>query len=140
MTDEQRQPTTAELVDVLQRAVALVRNHFAVTTARLGVTPVQAKALGHLAEPLTLKELSARLGADLSNTATSIDRLESQGLVQKQIHPTDRRARLVTLTAAGEALRTQLDEQVFGAVPALAVLDANQQRELYALLELVVSQ
>ncbi|WP_040860808.1 hypothetical protein [Nocardia niigatensis] len=60
--------------------------------------------------------------------------------MRKQIHPTDRRARLVTPTPAGEALRAQLDEEVFGAVPALAVLNENQQRELYALLELVVSQ
>ncbi|GAB2508808.1 MarR family winged helix-turn-helix transcriptional regulator [Nocardia heshunensis] len=140
MTDAQRQPTTAELVDVLQRAVALVRNHFAASTTRLGVTPVQAKALGQLAEPLTLKELSARLGADLSNTATSVDRLESQGLVRKQIHPTDRRARVITLTDSGEALRAQLDAEVFASVPALAVLDDRQRRELYALLELVVTQ
>lgn len=140
MSDTQRQPSPAELVDVLQRAVALVRNHFAATTTRLGVTPVQAKALGQLAEPLTLKELSARLGADLSNTATAIDRLEAQGLVRKQVHPTDRRARVVTLTEAGEKVRTQLDEQLFSSVPALAVLDDRQQRELFALLELVVSQ
>lgn len=37
-------------------------------------------------------------------------------------------------------LRAQLDEEVFGSVPALAVLDDRQRRELYALLEHVASQ
>lgn len=38
-----------------------------------------------------MKDLSARLGADVSNTAATVDRLESQGLVRKDPHPTDRR-------------------------------------------------
>ncbi|MEW1737433.1 MarR family winged helix-turn-helix transcriptional regulator [Nocardia beijingensis] len=139
MSEPQEAPSMAELVDVLQRAVGLVRAHFAATTARLGVTPTQAKALGRLATPLTPKDLSRQLGADLSNTASMVDRLEALGLVRKEVHPSDRRARLLTLTARGEELRETLDREVFGNVPALAVLDEPERRQLYGLLRRVVS-
>jgi DNA-binding MarR family transcriptional regulator len=127
-------PSPAELVDALQQVVGLVRAHFAAHTARLGVTPVEAKTLNQFAEPMTLKELSRKLGADLSNTAGTIDRLESRGLVRKEIHPTDRRARLLTLTEEGQVLRRQLDRAVFSQVPALDVLTPPQRRQLHALL------
>ncbi|MBU3064361.1 MarR family transcriptional regulator [Nocardia sp. NEAU-G5] len=95
--------------------------------------------LNQFTEPMTLKELSTRLGADLSNTATTVDRLESRGLVRKEIHPGDRRARLLTLTDDGHALRQKLDAEVFRSVPALEVLDARARRELHDLLKQVVS-
>lgn len=37
-----------------------------------------------------------------------LDRLEQRGLIQRQKHPDDRRAILIVLTAAGEALRDPL--------------------------------
>ncbi|WP_063050499.1 MarR family winged helix-turn-helix transcriptional regulator [Nocardia arthritidis] len=139
MSEHRETPSTAELVDVLQRAVGLVRTHFAAATARLGVTPAQARALGRLATPLTPKDLSLQLGADLSNTASVVDRLEALGLVRKEIHPSDRRARLLTLTDRGEELRKTLDREVFGDVPALAVLDEAERKQLYGLLRRVTT-
>jgi DNA-binding MarR family transcriptional regulator len=55
-------------------------------------------------------------------------------LVRKDIHPTDRRARLLTLTEEGQVLRRQLDKAVFSQVPALDVLTPRQRRQLHALL------
>lgn len=133
-TNSGMDPSPAELVDELQQVVALVRAHFGAHTARLGVTPVEAKTLNQFTEPMTLKALSMKLGADLSNTASTIDRLESRGLVRKEIHPTDRRARLLTLTEEGQGLRRQLDKAVFSNVPALDVLTPSQRRQLHSLL------
>ncbi|MFX0575349.1 MarR family winged helix-turn-helix transcriptional regulator [Nocardia nepalensis] len=132
-------PSTSELVDVLQQTVGLVRAHFAAATAQLGVTPVQAKALRQLTEPITVKDLSTRLGADVSNTATTVDRLESQSLIRKDPHPTDRRARIVTLTDEGRRVLAKLEESAFSNVPALAALNPQQRRDLYTLLKRAIS-
>lgn len=134
---EDAPPTTTQLVDALQRAVGLVRSHFAAATASVGVTPVQAKALRQLSQPTTLKDLSGLLGADVSNTSSTIDRLEALGLLRKETHHNDRRARVITLTGEGERTREQLEEVAFSTVPALDVLTPEQQRDLYRLLGLV---
>ncbi|MFI9414330.1 MarR family winged helix-turn-helix transcriptional regulator [Nocardia gamkensis] len=83
----------------------------------------------------TTPSVAARPGADLSNTASVVDRLEAQGLVRKEIHPSDRRARLLTLTDRGEELRKTLDRDV----PALAVLDEAERKQLYGLLRRVTT-
>jgi DNA-binding MarR family transcriptional regulator len=132
-------PSTAELIDALQATVGRVRAHFAAATSQLGVTPVQAKALRRLAEPLTLKDLATQLGADVSNTSSTIDRLEAQGLVRKETHRADRRARVITLTEDGRRVRDTLQEVAFGRVPPLDVLGPDQRRELYALLKLTAT-
>jgi len=132
-------PTTAELIDALQTTVGRVRAHFAATTAQVGVTPAQAKALRQLSEPLTLKDLSAQLEADVSNTSNTVDRLEAQGLIRKEAHLTDRRARLLTLTDDGRRVRQALQEATFARVPALDRLDDSQRRELYELLRIANS-
>jgi DNA-binding MarR family transcriptional regulator len=132
-------PSAADLVEALQTTMGLVRAHFAAATAQLGVTPVQAKALGRLSEPVTLKELAARLDADVSNTSSTVDRLESLGLLRKAVHQDDRRARLLTLTAEGDRVRQALQEAAFDRVPPLERLDLRQRRELYALLKITAT-
>jgi DNA-binding MarR family transcriptional regulator len=132
-------PGTAELIDALQATVGLVRAHFAAATASLGVTPSQAKALRQLSEPLTLKELAARLGADVANTSGTVDRLEARGLLRREIQHADRRVRQLTLTDEGQRLRHALQEAAFSKVPPLERLDRDQRRELYALLKLTAS-
>ncbi|MFI6368283.1 MarR family winged helix-turn-helix transcriptional regulator [Nocardia sp. NPDC050630] len=138
-TGADENPSNAELVQALQQAVGLVRAHFAAATARAGVTPVQAKVLRELSDPLTLKDLSARLGADLSNTSGTVDRLESQGLLRKLPHQTDRRARLLTLTPTGERIRQTLEDLAFSTVPPLDVLSQRQRHDLNTLLRLITS-
>jgi DNA-binding MarR family transcriptional regulator len=127
-------PTTSELVAALQRAIDLVRSHFAVATAGAGVTPVQAKALGALSQPTTVKDLAALLGADVSNTSSTIDRLEALGLVAKEVDRNDRRARLITLTERGTHVRAKLEETAFNTVPAFKSLSAQERTELHRLL------
>jgi DNA-binding MarR family transcriptional regulator len=135
--DDAAEPTDAELVDLLQVAVARVRAHFGGVTAQVGVTPTQAKALRYLDEPITLSDLTARLGADMSNTSTVVDRLEAQGLLRRETHGLDRRSRLLTLTAEGIRVRRTLQEAAFDHVPALAALAAEQRRQLFTLLTVI---
>ncbi|MCX4094441.1 MarR family winged helix-turn-helix transcriptional regulator [Nocardia sp. alder85J] len=129
--------TTGELVDALQHAVGLVRSHFAAATAAAGVTPVQAKVLRQLTRPTTVKDLATQLGADISNTSSTIDRLETLGLVEKQTGSIDRRVRLITLTDHGRRVRTTLDDVAFNSVPALENLSTSERYDLYRLLRKV---
>jgi DNA-binding MarR family transcriptional regulator len=74
----------------------------------LGMSFVRSKALRRLAKgPLTLRGLAEELTTDAPYTTIIVDDLEARGLLERTPHPTDRRAKLVSLTTAGiEAART----------------------------------
>ena len=101
--------------------------------ARLGITGAQAAALREMAGPMSISELAGRMGCEASNAAVVVDRLERQNLVERREHPTDRRARLLSLTAEGTALRKKLLKVLTEAPLFLALTEPEQD----ALRELV---
>src|SRR5438270_10569743 len=52
--------------------------------------------------PQPVNEIGRRIELTSGAITTAVDRLESRGLVTREAHPGDRRARIVRLTAAGE--------------------------------------
>ncbi len=98
MTDE------SELPMALRAAyVALHRrseSHF----AQYGVTADQFVLLATLARgnALTQRELARRMPSDPSTVRAMLVLLEKQGLVRRDSHPSDSRARTAALTAAGK--------------------------------------
>jgi DNA-binding MarR family transcriptional regulator len=76
----------------------------------LGVSPGDLKALMRLvpgeAEPM--RALAVTWRCDASTVTWIVDRLEGRGLVERRMHPTDRRIKAVALSAEGERLRAQL--------------------------------
>src|SRR5436190_4174227 len=52
--------------------------------------------------PQPVNEIGRRVELTSGAISTAVDRLESRGLVTREAHPSDRRARIVRLTAAGE--------------------------------------
>jgi DNA-binding MarR family transcriptional regulator len=71
--------------------------------AKLGVTADQFVLLATLVRghALTQRELAARMPSDPSTVRAMLVLLEECGLVSRNTHPTDGRARTVALTAAG---------------------------------------
>ncbi len=71
--------------------------------AKLGVTADQFVLLATLVRghALTQRELAARMPSDPSTVRAMLVLLEERGLVSRNTHPTDGRARTVALTAAG---------------------------------------
>jgi DNA-binding MarR family transcriptional regulator len=71
--------------------------------AEHGVTADQFVLLATLArgDALTQRELAARMPSDPSTVRAMLVLLEKQGLVSRDAHPTDSRARTVALTKAG---------------------------------------
>jgi MarR family 2-MHQ and catechol resistance regulon transcriptional repressor len=53
--------------------------------------------------PQPVNEIGRRIGLTSGAITTAVDRLESCKLVVREAHPTDRRARVVRLTARGAA-------------------------------------
>jgi DNA-binding MarR family transcriptional regulator len=70
---------------------------------KLGVTADQFVLLATLAKghALTQRELAARMPSDPSTVRAMLVLLEERGLVARDTHPTDGRARTVALTATG---------------------------------------
>lgn len=93
------------LVTGLSRQIA---DHVRERAATLGLTAAQATALRELTGPMTMRELADRMSCEPSNATFVIDRLEKQGLLERNPHPTDRRAKRLVLTAAGTKLRERL--------------------------------
>ena len=52
--------------------------------------------------PQPVNEIGRRIELTSGAITTAVDRLESRGLVTREAHPSDRRARIVRLTAAGK--------------------------------------
>ena len=75
-----------------------------------GVSPARLRLLGvlHCRGPQIMSEVSDELGVTARNVTALVDGLESEGLVRRAPHPTDRRATVIELTAQGMATATAL--------------------------------
>lgn len=126
---------------LLQLAFERVHAHFAAVVAELDLAPMQAKALHELdgAQPISMRELATRLGADPSNVTGLIDRLEARGLVERRPDPNDRRVKGLALTSAGARLRQRLFARLYSAPRSLAELSQRDQRCLRDVLERIVA-
>jgi DNA-binding MarR family transcriptional regulator len=79
--------------------------------ARYGVTADQFVLLATLArggEALTQRELARRMSSDPSTVRAMLVLLAARGLVERETHPTDARARTVALTAKGRGAYRRL--------------------------------
>ena len=108
--------------------------------AKLGVTADQFVLLATLARghALTQRELAARMPSDPSTVRAMLALLEERGLVSRNTHPTDGRARTVALTESG----LRKFRQVFKAGQAIRVqmvgsLSTEETKSLVKLLRRV---
>jgi DNA-binding MarR family transcriptional regulator len=104
----------------------------------LGLSFIRVTVLRHVAQaPLTLRELSGALGIDPPYATVVVHDLSERGLVERIPHPTDRRARLVTLTPAGRAAAERAESLLREPPAGLVALPADQLRELARVLAAV---
>lgn len=122
-----------ELCGLIARLNQRMDSHIRQVADTLGITASQAVALRELADPMTLTELAEHMGCETSNAGYVIDRMEKQRLVQRGPHPSDRRAKILTLTADGRRCRTNVLDALSQDAP-IDTLSAAEQRTLVALL------
>jgi DNA-binding MarR family transcriptional regulator len=64
-------------------------------------------------DPISQKELAARLRCNPSPVVDPTDRLEEAGSVVRQANPADRRVNVLVVTAKGNRVREELSERLF---------------------------
>ena len=94
-----------------------------------GLSPVSAWALVQLDpdNPISQKELAARLHCNPSTVVDPTDRLEVNGLAIRRPNPTDRRVNVLVVTPRGRQVREELIERLFEPPAAFRRLPASEQ-------------
>jgi DNA-binding MarR family transcriptional regulator len=121
-----------QLADLLHGLTRRLRHAQAERLAPLGLTPAQERALRMIArgtEPLRMTELADRLGIVPRSVTTVVDALEEAGLVRRETDPRNRRAILLLLTPAGDAVRDELRESRRRAAQDLFAPLSEQDRK-----------
>jgi DNA-binding MarR family transcriptional regulator len=131
-----------ELADrAWQRMRALVHEHDsrrARASTALGLSETRVEALrlvAAAAEPLTMGQLAARLHTDRPYASVVVDDLERHGLVARKRHPTDRRVRIVSVTAEGRRVAGRAEQMLGGYREQLRALPPAELAALERALE-----
>lgn len=81
-----------------------------IAEAGLGLTPGEGRTLVHIARAGVVRQtvLAERMGVEAMTVTGYLDRLEAKGMVRREADPVDRRAKLVHLTEAADAMLTDI--------------------------------
>jgi len=116
-----------------------VRATYEKIASSLGLTPVQARAVHFLEQPVPMRALASHLECDASNVTGVADRLEAQGYIER-VSGRDRRVRLLQLTPSGQTLRADLAERVAHAPSPADRLTPAERTQLHTLLDKMLAQ
>ncbi|WP_027946717.1 MarR family winged helix-turn-helix transcriptional regulator [Amycolatopsis taiwanensis] len=102
---------------------------------RLGMSFGKVKALRRIAAgPLTMRQLAEELITDRPYATLLVDDLERRGLVERTVHPDDRRCRLVRATREGRRAAALANRILGEPPPALLALPASDLAALDRIL------
>jgi DNA-binding MarR family transcriptional regulator len=112
--------------------IVLTADHRISVLGRLGLTPNDSRALISLDERAgrTMRSLATEWECDASTATWIVDRLEAKGLAERKGEPTDRRVKLVVLTAQGATIREDMIAGTYTPPPEMLTLDTEQLRSL----------
>jgi MarR family transcriptional regulator, transcriptional regulator for hemolysin len=129
-----------DLSFLLAHTSHVLATRMAAAFAEIGITPREYCVLAHaLGGQYTQVELAALADLDKTTMLNTMDHLERAGYAERQPSPTDRRARIITVTdagagqvAAGHEIADQVHREVLAALP-------ESQRQVFtgALISLV---
>lgn len=86
-------------------------------------------------EPLTVKQVAHHATIDAPAATVAINDLEQRGLVVREVDPSNRRSKLVSLTEDGRAVVAAIDAVDDPAPETLAALADDDLKVLLAVLE-----
>jgi DNA-binding MarR family transcriptional regulator len=116
-----------DLVDVYDRA-------YEAAARTVSLSAAHACVLGRLDEGRAMGALAEELGCDASNITQIVGRLEALGLVTREAHPQDGRARLVSRTRQGDETARRFESAFAFARTAVGRLSLDEQDQLTVLL------
>jgi len=105
-------PPWLRVESTLMATARLVREAFDARLTPLGLNLTQASLIGYVAEfgPTTQTHLADRLGIGRAAIGSTIDRLQTRGLVERHPDPLDRRVWRVDITDRGRELAAEVAE------------------------------
>ena len=133
-------PDRRRLPPLLRRAWYGLNQAFRRRLAHLGITPDQFTVMRTLLEAggITQRELTQLMSSDPNTVASLVERMEHAGLLERNAHETDRRARSLRLLPTGRRkYEDARDIAVDLQSEALAVLQVNRREEFLEHLALV---
>ena len=118
-----------ELFRQLERRLGLLDQ---IQSSCCGLTLSQCHALVEIgqASPLSLSDLSQRLGIDKSTTSRVVDTLVVGGMVERVPQPEDRRSVVLSLTTTGKENLSRIEgemDRLFGIVLASIPVEKRAQ-------------
>lgn len=125
---------TRDLGVKLFRVVRRMEQDFEAVAASLGLTPLRARTLLGLEQPIPMRDLASGMSCDASNVTGLADRLERLGLIER-IPGVDRRVKLLSLTEQGRSLRAELADRVDAGSTMYARLAKAERAQLDSLLD-----
>lgn len=149
MNGPTRDPTPSPLGIQAQPGHAIRRLHqiavalFLQETAEHGITPVQYAALQTIQDQpgIDQRTLARLIAQDTSTTAGVLERLEARGSIRREPSPTDRRARLLSITAEGAALlRAVVPGMLRAQERILAPLPAADRRRFMQMMQRLITE
>jgi DNA-binding MarR family transcriptional regulator len=121
---ENEEALNGDVMDALVELIKYAGNLGQAIGARFGLTGSDVMALHKLDAPISMKELSQRLGCDASFVTVIADTLEKHGLARREPSLLDRRSKNIVLTEQGRAVQAQVTREVTARMPwcnALAI-------------------
>jgi MarR family transcriptional regulator, 2-MHQ and catechol-resistance regulon repressor len=117
------------------RALSLVAQRSIVNTGLCLTDFAALEALLHKG-PLTISEIQDKVHLASGSMTAAVDRLERLGLVVRKSSPSDRRARIVKLTAEGKRLAASCFERHAKDLEALmSALSEKEMEQIYGSLK-----
>jgi MarR family transcriptional regulator, transcriptional regulator for hemolysin len=130
----------ADLMLLLGQASHVLATELTARLVEVGITPRAHCVLAHaLSGEFTQGDLAEACGLDKTTMVVTLDELERAGLARRQLSSTDRRARIISVTAAGKRKVAQADAivtRVYGDV--LSVLPAAERQAFVSALRRLV--
>ena len=130
-------PTSTEAYAVARRLHQVTdasRQAFASLVSDHGLSAPQARLILRLFEPTPMRDLADHLACDKSNVTGIAARLIERGFITAA-PGSDRRVKLLKLTASGRRLRAELERQVAETSPAMTRLSEAERQALVRLLD-----
>jgi DNA-binding MarR family transcriptional regulator len=125
----------AHAFETMRRLVLEQEDRRGEVAEALGMSFSRSKALRRLVDgPLRMSDLTSGLATDKPYTTLIVDDLERRGLVQRSIHPDDRRCKVVTITEAGREAAERAEAILARPPQSLLALDVGELAALERLL------
>jgi len=131
MTEEE---LNTQVMDALIELVKTMGSLGQSVGANYGFNGSEAMALYKIDEPVSMKELSQRLGCDASFVTVIADSLERLGTARREPSQRDRRVKNIVLTEHGREVKDQIMREVTARLPWGKALDTSERECFLGLL------